>query len=82
MDKKNEKNWIFDCFVVCDILSISKLVIQIKENLVYKGIHYLQYTGCPQKPRKLLKCIVRIWMPQHSAEPTHASKLDVSKFYA
>jgi hypothetical protein len=21
-------------------------------------------------------------MPQHSAEPTHASKLDVSKFYA
>jgi hypothetical protein len=28
------------------------------------------------------KCIVRIWMPQHSAEPTRASKLDVSKFYA
>jgi hypothetical protein len=33
-------------------------------------------TGCPKKPENYWnKCIVRIWMPQHSAEPTRDQSL-------
>jgi hypothetical protein len=64
---------------------------QIKQKLFIKVVTYVGdcycycycYTGCPKKTENYWnKYIVRIWMPQHFAEHTRASKLDISKLYA